>query len=38
MTAHVWTPSALTWLHVNGLINDLHNQVSSKNCLYADNL
>ena len=38
MAAYAWTPSALTWLHVNNLINGLHKQISWKNCLYADNL
>ena len=38
MAAYAWTPSALTWLHVNHLINGLHKQISWKNCLYADNL
>ena len=38
MAAYAWTPSALTWLHVNNLINGLHKQISCKNCLYADNL
>ena len=38
MAAYAWTPSALTWLHVNHLINGLHKQISLKNCLYADNL
>ena len=30
-------PSALTWLHVNHLINGLHKQISCKNCLYVVN-
>ena len=38
MAAYAWTPSALTWLHVNHLINGLHKQISWKNCLHADNL
>ena len=38
MAAYAWTPSALTWLHVNRLINGLHKQISWKNCLHADNL
>ena len=38
MAAYAWTPCALTWLHVNNLINRLHKQISWKNCLYADNL
>ena len=38
MAAYAWTPSALTWLHVNHLINGLHKQISLKNRLYADNL
>ena len=38
MAAYAWTPSELTWLHVNHLINGLHKQISWKNCLYADNL
>ena len=38
MAAYAWTPSALTWLHVNHLINGLHKQISWKNYLYADNL
>ena len=38
MAAYAWTPSALTWFHVNHLINGLHKQISWKNCLYADNL
>ena len=38
MAAYAWTLSALTWLHVNHLINGLHKQISWKNCLYADNL
>ena len=38
MAAYARTPSALTWLHVNHLINGLHKQISWKNCLYADNL
>ena len=38
MAAYAWTPRALTWLHVNHLINGLHKQISWKNCLYADNL
>ena len=38
MAAYARTPSALTWLRVNHLINGLHKQISWKNCLYADNL
>ena len=38
MAAYAWTLSALTWLHVNHLINGLHKQISWKSCLYADNL
>ena len=38
MVAYARTPSALTWLRVNHLINGLHKQISWKNCLYADNL
>ena len=38
MAAHARTPSALTWLRVNHLINGLHKQISCKNCLYAVNL
>ena len=30
MAAYAWTPSALTWLHVNHLINGLHKQISWK--------
>ena len=37
MAAYAWTPSALTWLRVNHLINGLHKQISCKNCLYAVN-
>ena len=37
MAAYAQTPSALTWLHVNHLINGLHKQISCKNCLYAVN-
>ena len=37
MAAYARTPSALTWLHVNYLINGLHKQISRKNCLYAVN-
>ena len=37
MAAYAWTPSALTWLHVNHLINGLHKQISWKNCSYAVN-
>ena len=37
MAAYAQTPSALTWFRVNHLINGLHNQISCKNCLYADN-
>ena len=37
MAAFTWTPSALTWLHVNNLIDGLHKQISWKNCLYAVN-
>ena len=37
MAACAWTPSALTWLRVNHLINGLHKQISCKNCLYAVN-
>ena len=38
MAAYARTPSALTWLCVNRLINGLHKQISCKNCLYAVNL
>ena len=38
MAAYARTPSALTWLRVNHLINGLHKQISRKNCLYAVNL
>ena len=38
MAAYARTPSALTWLRVNHLINGLHKQISCKNCLYAVNL
>ena len=34
MAAYAWTPSALMWPHVNGLINGLHKQISFKNCLF----
>ena len=37
MAAYARTPSALTWLHGNHLINGLHKQISCKNCLYAVN-
>ena len=37
MAAYAQTPSALTWLRVNHLINGLHKQISCKNCLYAVN-
>ena len=37
MAAYVRTPSALTWLCVNHLIDGLHKQISCKNCLYAVN-
>ena len=37
MAAYARTPSALTWLRVNHLINGLHKQISCKNCLYAVN-
>ena len=37
MAAYARTPSALTWLRVNHLINGLHMQISCKNCLYAIN-
>ena len=37
MAAYARTPSALTWLCVNHLINGLHKQISCKNCLYAVN-
>ena len=37
MAAYAWTPSALTWLYVNHLINGLHKRISWKNCLYAVN-
>ena len=37
MATYARTPSALTWLRVNHLINGLHKQISCKNCLYAVN-
>ena len=37
MAAYARTPSALTWLHVNYLINGLHKQISCKNCLFTVN-
>ena len=37
MAAYARTPSALTWLRVNHLINGLHKRISCKNCLYAVN-
>ena len=37
MAAYARTPSALTWLRVNHLINGLHKHISCKNCLYAVN-
>ena len=37
MVAYAQTPSGLTWLRVNHLINGLHKQISCKNCLYAVN-
>ena len=36
MAAYVRAPSTLTWLHIDGLINGLHQQINCKNCLYAD--
>ena len=33
MAAYARTPSALTWLRVNHLINGLHKQISFKNFL-----
>ena len=39
MAAYAWTPSALTWLHVNHLINGLHKQISWKTVnMPGDNL
>ena len=37
LAEYAWTPSALTWLHVNHLINGLHKRISWKNYLYAVN-
>ena len=38
IAAYAQTPSTLTWLDSNGLINGLYKQISCKTCLYADNL
>ena len=37
MAAYARTPSVLKWLRANHLINGLHNQISCKNCSYANN-